>query len=535
LLLGGGAAAQEVVLHEYVKPPAGGAGRIVSGPPPAKVDPKQPPANPAAIRQDDKLLVAPHLAQPASASEVVHGQRGFAADRETEARPDYATQQDGTLHYSEVFNPSVVPFKRMSALDQVAPDYALTGAGRDLRTIAVGGATTADRDLFWGSMLVTLPADGGEVPIPSVAPDMRVLSYEAEPRAKLAFARDAADNFYVRAVDGASGQHRVVFLVDAPAVYFAATIPAGMTVGSVAQKRPAAALPERVRASATVMLGQLGIAPSTPLDVAVGRLVEYFRGFEAGLPPHETGDIYLDLARSRRGVCRHRAFAFMITANAAGIPARYVANEAHAFGEIWLPQSGWVRVDLGGASLELDVANAGDKTLYRPRAEDPFPKPRSYSEGYTRLRGAVDGLSRGQIAEGQGRAAPPPEGSAVEASSTDPVPAPAARKLERPKAPAPGKKTLQLAIDAVDKKGFRGDTVRILGHATGAPEGLRVDLYLAPAGSGGSGARMIGQTVVDRTGAFALAVELPADVSLGPNEVYAVTTGNAEYGPAISD
>src|SRR5262249_48085553 len=90
-LLAAPASAQEVVLHEYVRPPAAAAGRIVSTPA-AAPEGKQPPVNPTAIRQDDKLLVAPHLAQPAAPSEVVHGQRGFAADRETEARPDYATQ-----------------------------------------------------------------------------------------------------------------------------------------------------------------------------------------------------------------------------------------------------------------------------------------------------------------------------------------------------------------------------------------------------------------------------------------------------------
>src|SRR5262249_60940504 len=115
--------------------------------------------------------------------------------------------------------------------------------------------------------------------------------------------------------------------------------------------------------------------------------------------PAPTGDVYLDLALSRRGVCRHRAFAFMITANAAGIPTRYVTNEAHAWAEVWVPESGWVRVDLGGAALELDVANASGKSMYRARGADPFPKPKPYANGYTRLRGAVDGLSSEQNAE----------------------------------------------------------------------------------------------------------------------------------------
>src|SRR5437016_1903843 len=82
---------------------------------------------------------------------------------------------------------------------------------------------------------------------------------------------------------------------------------------------------------------------------------------------------------------RHRAFAFLVSALAAGIPARYLSNEAHAWAEVWAPQKGWMRVDLGGAAVELDVANASDKTIHRPRGKDPFPKPRAYAEGYTRL------------------------------------------------------------------------------------------------------------------------------------------------------
>ena len=536
------ARADDVVLHEHVVAPTRGQARIVRGDNPKGEGDKKPAANPTAIRQDDKIIASPPLGQPPSAGEVVHGDRSFAADRETEARPDYLTQADGTLHYVEVFNPSIVPFKRMSALDTVGDGYTLAGAGRDLRTIAVGGQTAPDRDLFWGSLVVDLPEGGKQVAIPSVAPDMRILSYEVQPRARLVFARDAADNFYLRADDGARGQHRVVFLVDAPAVYFAPKVPGGVSLVEVARKRPPLPLPEHARASATVMLARLGITADMSADRAVGRLVDYFRGFQAGSPPPPSGDIYLDLALSRRGVCRHRAFAFMVTANAAGIPTRYVTNEAHAFVEIWMPGPGWLRVDLGGAALELDVANEGDKTMYRPRGEDPFPKPPAYTENYTRLRGNVGGLSSQQLADARGRATPPlvepgapPDGR--DPRSTDPVAAPTQR-LPRKAEAAPGKRPLTLQIESVDKSGFRGELVRVTGHAAGAvgpPEGLRVDVYLAPEGSDGEGAKLIGQAVTDKTGAFTLATELPADIGLGKHEVYVLTPGDAEYGPAISE
>jgi hypothetical protein len=224
----------------------------------------------------------------------------------------------------------------------------------------------------------------------------------------------------------------------------------------------------------------------------------------------------------------------MITANAAGIPARYVANEAHAFGEIWLPDAGWIRVDLGGASPELDIANAGDKTLYRPRGEDPFPKPRAYSENYTRLRGAIQGLSPSQVADGRGRATPPPVGAAADPTSTDPVAAPQTG-LVRPRPPATGKKVIRLALDLVEGEGFRGETLRVAGHAVGAPEGLRVDIYLSPEGTAGQGARVVGQATIDKAGAFAIRIEIPQDMPLGRHEVYALTPGNSDFAPAVSD
>lgn len=511
----------EPVLHEYVRPPTRGSHVIAA-----------PGEKPAVVRQDDRLLVAPQVARPPDGEEPVHGERGFAVDRETESRPDYATQKDGTLHYVEVFNPSVVPFKRMTALDAVRSDYTLYASSRDLRPIdVVPNGRAPERDLFWASLVVELPTGGGPVAIPSVAPDMRVLSAESSPAVELAFARDQADNFYLRATGGATGRHRVVLLVDAPAVYFAARVPTGISVAKVAAEHPPAALPPRVRASAQVMLVRLGILPTMPVDAVLAKLIEYFRSFEAGTPPSPSGDVYLDLALSRRGVCRHRAFAFMITANAIGVPARYVANEAHAFAEVWVPESGWLRIDLGGAALEMDVANADGKVMYRPRAEDPFPKPSAYADNYTRLRGSISGLSADQInAAAAPRANRPAES---DPRSTEPV---AAAGVALPRVtPVPNKKSIRLTIDGVDKRTFRGESARITGHATGAGSDLRIDIYFAPAGSRGERARLIGQTVTDAAGNFELAVELPRDLPLGQHEVYAATPGNTEIAAATSD
>jgi hypothetical protein len=535
-----GVAAAEPVLHEYVKPPKARSGRIVGGDPASTPRPEAPPderrENPPAIRQDDKVLVEPQPTEAARPEEVRHGERGGAADRDAEARPDYLTQADGTLHYAEVFNPSIVPFKRMSSLDAVRDDYTLEVSDAKARPLAGAADTSADRDLFWGSLVLDLPSGGRPVPIPSVAPDMRVLSYETEPPVKLVFAKDAADNFSVRAADARQrGEHRLVFLVDAPASYFAPRVPRGVPLAQAAAARPAAKLPPRARRAAEIVLERLGVDRAGTVDAALDKLVEHFRSFDAGAPPSPSGDVYLDLALSRRGVCRHRAFAFVITASAAGIPARYVTNEAHAFAEVWLPEIGWVRVDLGGAALELEVANAGDKAMHRPRGADPFPKPREYTENYTRLRGPVDGLSREQIAEAQRPAAPATLSD--DPSSTDPV-TPATTDLVRTPETGPKKARVTLHVETTSRLGFRGEAVRVAGRAAAGdrgPAGLRVDLYLAPAGADGRGARIVGQTVTDERGRFEAAVELPLDLLLGRHEVYALTPGNAEYGPAISE
>ena len=275
-----------------------------------------------------------------------------------------------------MFNPDVLPFKRMSALDAVGDDYTLHVA-RTAPRRAAGRRhdRPRTRDRFWGDVLVQLQP-GVDVPLPSVAPDMRILSYEVEAaRSALTFAKDGADNFYVRSDESsASGTYRLVFLADADAGYFAPSLPPTPLHGRATSRSDA---PPELRpviprdgaaAPRSVTLDKLGIDADMDLGVAFNKLVGYFRGFEASDITHPTGDIYRDLCDSQAGVCRHRSFAFMITANALGIPTRYVENEAHAFVEVWFPERGWQRIDLGGAALRMDVTGADNKTLHRPRA-----------------------------------------------------------------------------------------------------------------------------------------------------------------------
>src|SRR6185312_3442235 len=124
----------------------------------------------------------------------------------------------------------------------------------------------------------------------------------------------------------------------------------------------------------------IGVSRSMRPREAVRKMVDYFRSFAPSEePPSGRGDIYLDLALSRKGVCRHRSFAFLVTALGIGIPARMVVNEAHAWVEVYDSKL-WHRIDLGGAAANLDSDPDPSKPAYVP-PPDPYAWPTSHDSG----------------------------------------------------------------------------------------------------------------------------------------------------------
>ena len=519
---------REPILHEWVAPPSTTHGerapRLLGAPPRAG-------ENPTAIRADDRLLPEPPAASESNRDEPVrYGAEGdLAHDRDDAFIPDYATTIEGRLAYAEIFEPAIVPFKRMTTLDGVGEDYALHVHDRARRELTVGGAAALQRDPFWGSLLVEL-TPGMAVPIPSVAPDMRILSYETSPRVAVTFEKDGADNYFVRSDDPrARGPHRLVFLVDAPASYFAPRRPTG-NVSDLARLAPPPALPLRARRAAAQVHRRLGVDARTPLDVALDRLVAHFRAFQAGAPPPASQDVYLDLALGGVGVCRHRAFAFVVTASALGIPARFVANEAHAFVEVRSPDDGWIRIDLGGASRGLDVAGATGKAMHRPRGDDPFPKTSAFTASYSHGHGDVRGLDREQLgaldSDPSGRAAGPPRLAPGEGLPDAP-----------PEAVA-GRDRLVVTVDEAATFAYRGDGVSVRGRIVDeqgeGAAGLAVDLFLATADRRGADARRAGRATTDDDGRFDVMLPLPSSLDPGRYEIFAATPGDAARAPAVS-
>jgi len=508
---------------------------------------------PAAIAAGDKVLPKPAVDRPdktAAKHEPVLGDQGFAADRQTSMTPDSNTGPDGTLHYVSVFNPDVLPFKRMSAFDTVGSDYRLVVGRTTLTDLEVGGTTDKSRDRFWGSVLIKL-APGKDVPLPSVAPDMRILSYEVSPKARLEFSKDGADNFYVRSEESsAAGTYRLVFLADADAGYFAPALPTSgrYTPRTVATMTPAELrpqVPSGQRRQAEITLERLGISDDHELGVVFNKLVGYFRAFQEGTLPRTSGDIYRDLCDSQLGVCRHRAFAFMVTANALGIPTRYVQNEAHAFVEVWFPERNWQRVDLGGAALRMEVTGADNKTLHRPRSEDPFAKPDQYKNSYTQLEGDISGLTSQQIADKRESLDQAPASGSFDSATGGTMgsgaPAPD-RITPDPNLPAvsqdPKKQTPRLEVTMADASAYRGDFLHVEGRVSAGGRALPdhpIDVYLSPAGKNGANATALGRAVTSADGTFRQDFAVPPGLSLSTYEIWLSAPEDAYFNAALSN
>ncbi len=464
---------------------------------------------------------------------------------------DRTTTHDGVLNYTAEFNPSIVPHKRMAVFDLVGEGYTLKVSDGTLAEVKLTPQSSPPgRDPFWASLVLKVRA-GEAVPIPSVAPRARVLSYRTTPRAKVQFFRDGADNHWVKAAH--TGQVRLIFLTDAPRSYFSPSVPAGVTAADTPLPlRPR--LPASARAAAEKVLRRLRLSRNAPLKKQLNRLAAYFRSFRAGkLPDKSSGDTYLDIALGQLGVCRHRAFAFVITAQALGIPARYVQNEAHAFSEVYVPRLGWVRMDLGGASSELRVHNGRRRTVYRP-GPDPFPTPSSYAaqRNGTPQTARITGLGRGQrkrlrsgrrmrhlrgaeSSEGKGKggaaaardqpvgAAGRPTSGSVSSPPTTPTAsaeAPPPRLATMIKLTSPG-----AVVSVVD----RGSALTVKGHVrhgSSGVEGLQVDLLLSRDGRVGY---PVGSLVTDQKGHFRGQLPVPRDVEVGTYRVYAETPGDSKY------
>ena len=487
---------------------------------------------PAAIRTPSGTITPPDVSREPEPSRIYREQ----AAEEPGFRPDRDTRRPEVEHYDDPFSPSLTPFKRLYAFDAVRDDYTLyvRGSGtrpgdRPYRPVPVASPDEAtDRrgdERFFGDMSVDLVA-GQYVRIPTIGPDARLLRLLAIPSFELSVWRDGADNWFVHSDQ--SGRVRLVSELGIARETFGSMF----ADVSWSELPRVPAQPAAHQAAYQTVAQAVGISRARPPSETLGRMVAYFRSFEASdEPPREHGDIYLDLALSRKGVCRHRAFAFMVTALHLGIPTRFVHNEAHAWVEV---NDGrlWHRIDLGGAATNLEEQLHPERPPHLP-PPDPYAWPLGRDSGEQlaqRTRQAsLEELTR-QSPEPTPRTAPQDPGAARQTPAPNGEPAPA--DTSTGSEPAPHRPTSILTIDSLDHDVFRGLPLHVQGRVragTKSCAGVRVDVLVlvGPAKT----ERRVGSLSTDEQGVYDGAVVLPRDLPIGDHELAVATAGNAECGP----
>lgn len=470
---------------------------------------------------------------------------------------DRRTGADLDLHYQVVFDPTVAPFKREVAFDTVQPDLTLSRSGAGRQPLSTGQLPRAGHELFWGHLRLVLRG-GAPVVLPSVAPTSQILSWQASPALPLHFWRDRAGNFEVSS--DTDGDVDLRFLMDAPSEYFAA--PLGTWSGADDPDKPK--LDPDLRARVQALWEPLGVSPTLERGATVAKLVEYFRGFEPGMPPSPSGDALADLVLSRKGVCRHRALGFLIVAHSLGISAHYVMNDAHAFIEAWVPalsgRGQWQRIDLGGGSESLELHAATGKRLHQPQFRDPFARPEAYTSqtgqvridgvpvpqtfgGAGKLKGA-DGLAGADV--GPAMSGMPPDATAREDGDarrswlrqraealSAPRLAPAAARAQPQ--PGPTRSATQLRLEPMAALGWLGEPVRVAGQLS-AQDGARqlaVELWMIDPSRPTQG-RLLGVLPTDDTGHFSGELPIPADLDPQVYDIVARFAGDPKRAPSDS-
>ncbi len=545
LLLGPLVTATPPIAHEpYPQPPRLKAGRTDA---PVFVfdEDADPSALPAKIQVGGRALEAPSPSVEGTGEDLLYRVAGRGApppgtlqNVDVAYRPDRNTGREPWLTYHAVFDPDPIPFKRNNAKDRVMDDGSLVVGDPAHYTLdVVGNQATAGRQLFYGSVLLELEADVA-VPLPSIAADSRVLSVESTPDADLQFFKDGADNVFVSSPRKVE-RLRLNFVMDAPNSWFAATLDPGLSREDVPEAlRPE--LPASFRPKTKRVMEAIGVAAGDSYTGALTKLVTWFREFETGELPPGTGDLYVDLALGKKGVCRHRAYAFVITAQAVGIPARYVTNEAHTFTEVYLPYTGWTRIDLGGAAAGMNVRNAAEKTRHAVDPElDPFGFPERFRSGYSQAASRPEAGGRGSDAL---KGLPP--AAAALAGGTEPEPA--LGRDRRVKAVAepfrPRKKDPRAAsetwLEGAVATVYRGEVLRLRGSVQSARHdpiaGAEVRLSLLDA-TRSHVIAVLGTVRCDGQGAFVVEIPIPRTVSPGNWELVAEFPGDERFQPSMSE
>jgi hypothetical protein len=487
----------------------------------------------AAVQTPSGVATAPDPRRPPDAKSLYSGSTTDDSPDST-YEPDRDTRRPNVENYEDPFTPSTAPFKRLRAFDAVLDDYTLAVRDKTLHPLPVGGALGPGDEAFYGDFSVGLIPEQ-PVRIPSVGPGARVMRMHVNPETRVEVSRDGADNWFIRGHE--RKEVRVVVELAISRNVF------GSEYADVEWSVLDRLVPPQPAAHGkafTQVAKAVGISRNMrPRDV-VGKMVDYFRTFApSDEPPRERDDIYLDLALSKKGVCRHRAFAFLVTALNVGIPARMVVNEAHAWVEAF-DGNLWHRIDLGGAANNLETEQDASRPPYVP-PPDPYRWPEVQDSGQSladRSRNTPSGQqSGGGDAQNGGPGSTPSPSSAPSAASASSASSavPSASPPPEPPPPERSGPPSEISVGEVNRDVRRGTPIRLQGEVKSAGNicpFVRVDVVLrGPAALEGI---VVGSLSTDERGAYDGSVVVPRELSLGDYDLSLRTPGGSSCAAGVS-
>jgi hypothetical protein len=502
--------AQAPLLHEYIEPnPAEDVELSAT---------TQDGAMPAAIETESGVVPAPQSGERKPKGEHAYGGNATPDSIDASYRVDRDTTRPDSVSYDEPFIPALAPFKRLYAYDAVDESFELTVFDKQLTRLEIGGKPGSQDDQFYADLFVDL-APGVPVRIPSVAPGAKALVARTDPETSFQLERDKADNWFM--TGDARRRVRLIMQIAAPRAAFSAEL-ADATWGELIRQLPP--LPPAVRSAALDVAHQIGVSQKqTPRQVTAA-LVAYFRGFapSEATPKATRGvQLYQELSLSRKGVCRHRAYAFTVTALGLGLPTRMVRNEAHAWVEVY-DGVRFHRIDLGGAAGRMEWDPSQGDHVHRP-PPDPFAWPEGAESGQAMLSQTLEG------APGAANAAAAPS-----ASARRPAPAASAPGLE----PNPG-----AAPDQIDERPRAAVVLKVAAASTPRGAALQISGAVEASGEACAHSRVdvslrdtagvetwLGAFPTDASGNIEGRVTVPFDIEVGDYKVVARTPGAGRCG-----
>lgn len=508
-----------VIVHEYIPPDAAEDLALGAMTPSGKM--------PAVLRTPSGLVSAPDSLRSAAEGQIPT-YFSHHANNSARFRIDGATSDPGTLHYHEPFRPSIAPFKRLYVYDAVNEAFELYLHDPARHPVGLVGSPEPYDDEFFADLTL---AAGQTVRIPSVSPSMHILAADLEPAIPFQLLVDTADNWFFQA-PSLIGQARLIMRIAAPRAAMSSEIVAS-TYSSLATALPE--VPASVSRAAEPILAHIGVSRTQSPTSAVRILIGYFRSFlpsQQHIQEDSGRELYQQLALSRKGVCRHRAYAFVVTSLVLGIPARLVHNEAHAWVEVFDGQL-WHRVDLGGAASGIHYDGEKPEGPAYRMPKDNYDWPSQARPGFQ--LSAMPPGDQSEIMETGPDTISPVNSMADAARMPSPaVPSSTAPSNEpqlaesAPATTVPDSRAFpRLSFRVVGNSNVhRGEALTIEGNAQsdGNPCRLtRIDLELKRDVERYS----LGSTATDEQGRFRLQAPVPLRLGVGAYELTAASGGSA--------